>query len=157
MLKSYLTDHQIAELVREANAICTQYDFARLKAITKKYGVSQISHLLKKADTQDEQIFLSDPKWTNLQSFCKRISCPPNTFIENGGDYFGFISKLGKKYADPDAIKQGVEIKQFVDYIFQGKSVGQKLDIANAIKVCITKQVSYDEFHNLIFKDNGKI
>ena len=209
MKKTYLTERQIAELVKEGNSILTQSDFSKLHSIGKKYGIelifgkqanvelwyNKIKELLsveprngkfilaternhypgfasstnpecvkeyiKYLNIWDsEYVFLCSKKWDDLQTFatyhCGGFGIDTfggaTIYIKNGGDYYGHISKHGKKFCDPEALKRSTELKKTIDSLFKGMEAPEKMHIANIImQYASTIDMNADDFHNALF------
>ena len=209
MKKTYLTDRQMAELVKEGNSIVSQSDFAKVKSIEKKYDIrliypkqanvqlwyNKIAELLQAEPStskfmvqQEEQkayplpVYRSDPKiisnyikylgiwdseyvflcsqrWDELQEFAvhRLGNLGVDTFggatiyLKNGGDYYGHISKHGKKFCDPESLKQSSELKKTIDALFAGMETPEKMHTTNIIMEYVSTDMSSDEFHNALF------
>lgn len=208
MRKTYLTERQIAEIVKQGNDILKSTDFAKLKAIGKKYGIELIygkeanfklwynkvieelkalprDHVfhkdleyiyspgfinilnpdyikayLKYAKVwETEYMFLLSPKWDELQTFATSYARDfgidtfggATIYIKNGGDYYSHISKHGKKFCDPEALKRSGELRKIIDSLFKGMEANEKMHVSNVIMQYASSEMNADEFHNALF------
>jgi hypothetical protein len=195
-MKTFLTEKQIVDFVKEGNRIVPAEDYKRLAKIglnltglreenartyyehhkavmvtlpktdlfRKEWDAERHSWMYRMTNPEimkaymqakgltAEWHFVSDKRWTQLHDFAIQFGATAKTFIANGGDYHGVISKLGKKYADKDAIRNSQLVKAAVDELFKGLDTKDRVKLTRRLTQYATKpEMSADDFNNLIY------
>jgi hypothetical protein len=122
-----------------------------------------IAYMKHKNIYESEYMLLASPKWDELNSYIisELGSAGVDTdggngiFIGNSGDYYGYIFKYAKKYADPESIKASENLKKILDNLIKDLSPTERGTLVSVIQQYLTafdRPLDFDTLHNLLYK-----
>lgn len=109
-----------------------------------------------------EYMLLASPKLDEIYTYvvCELGGAGVDTtggagiFINNSGDYYGYISKYGRKYCDPVALKASDKLMNTLESMSKDLTAAEKHNLSSVIQQYLTSStpIESDTFHNLLYK-----
>lgn len=113
---------------------------------------------------ESEFMLLASPKLDKLYDFMYDLMMEgidssedggAMVFINNGANYYDYLSKYSKKYADPEALKSTTNLMNTLESLTAGLSNTEKANLSTVVLQYLTafdRPLDFDTLHNLLYK-----